>query len=229
MRRFTLSLALGLSLAGCAHAPDVEVRNPLVAGAVEDNKIVKPHDYVENNRGLPRGSVADEAALLSLDAQQICFGLTMHELDPIDFREMDVELSTPKGPTIEQARVEPTPVTFQSYDGLVPETRVTGEQTVCSHRNGDGICTAWDTRPIKSTTMVPGQVKVYEAKGRLCFANPNAVTAATNEMALIVKLRRRLSSAEPVVAGGFGMWGMAGGGQKKIAFRWGLGGGSKNK
>jgi hypothetical protein len=225
MRTVTLAFAFGIALplAGCAHAADVELRNPLVAGAVDNNHIVKPHDYVENHRGLPKGSVADEAALLSVDAQQVCFGLTMHELDPIDFREMDVELKG-SGEPIETARVEPEPVTFQSYDGLIPEVTVTGEQTVCARRNPDGICTAWETHPIKTAQMVPGVVKVYEAKGRLCFANQNAVTASTNQVDLVIKMRRRLNVAQPM--GGFGMWG-GGGSAKKIAFRWGFPGSKK--
>jgi hypothetical protein len=226
MRTLTLALALGLALplGGCAHAPDVELRNPLVAGAVDNNHIVKPHDYVENNRGLPKGSVADEAALLSVDAQQICFGLTMHELDPIDFKEMDVELKTSDSAPVEIARVEPEPVTFRNYDGLVPEVTVTGEQTVCARRNTDGVCTAWETHPIKTAHMVPGEVKVYEARGRLCFDNQRLVTAATNQVDLVIKMRRRLNVEQPV--GGFGMWG-GGGNSKKIAFRWGFPGSKK--
>src|SRR5262245_31935251 len=107
MRTLPLTLALAVPLMGCAHSSDVELRDPLAAGAVDINRIVKPHDYIENHRGLPRGSVADEAMLVSVDAQQICFGLTMHELDPIDFGEMEVELKTPDGAALAEARVEP--------------------------------------------------------------------------------------------------------------------------
>jgi hypothetical protein len=216
-----LNLALVLSLVGCVHESDVELRNPLLAGAVDTNRIVKPHEYVENHRGLPRGSVADTATLLSIDAQQICFGLTMHELDPIDFREMEVELKTPKGESAGQARVDPTPVTFQSYEGLVPEVRVTGEETVCSRRDGNGICVAWQTRPTHATTMVPGEVRVYEAQGRLCFDNRQLVTASTEQVSLLVKMRRRMSQG-----GGFGFFG-AGGGSKEMVFRWGFPGSKK--
>ena len=225
MRTLPLALAFALPLAGCAHSSDVEIRNPLVAGAIDNNRIVKPHEYVENARGLPRGAVADEAALLSVDGQQICFGLTLHELDPIDFREMDVAVKTPEGAPLEQARVEPEPVTFKTYEGLVPETRVTGEETYCSRRDTNNVCVAWQTRPTHVTTMVRGDVKVYEARGRLCFDNQKAVTPATQQVTLQVKLRRRLSGESGAAAvGGFGFWG-AGGGSKATVFRWGFPGG----
>ncbi len=221
MRTLPFALAFVIPLVGCTHASDVELRNPLVAGAIDNNRIVKPHDYIENQRGLPKGSVADEATLVAVDPQQVCFGLTMHELDPIDFREMEVALKTPEAPAVETARVQPEPVTFQSYDGLVPETRVVGEETVCSRRDGNGVCIAWATQPVRSTAMVPGAVKVYEARGRVCFDNQKAVTRTTQQVTLEVKMRRRLNQGGAVVGGGFGFWG-AGGGSKEIVFRWGF-------
>ena len=165
--RVTLALALPVLFMGCAHESDIQIQNPLGASTVGNSQIVKPHDYIENQRGLPRGSVADMAELISADPQQICFGLTMHELDPIDLHEMEVALKTDKAGPNEQARLEPAPVTFASYDGLVPETTVTGEETYCASRNGEGVCLAWRTRPVTRS-----------AATRPCFPNGPTSTRA---------------------------------------------------
>lgn len=215
--RMLLGMALALSaMGGCAHESDVEIRNPLAAHAVDANRIVKPHDYAENARGLPPGSMADEATLLSMASDQVCFGVTLHELDPIDLRSVEAELSAPKQDGTDDAKVWADQPTLKEYQGLVPEQRETGTETVCSNRDSDGVCQSWQTRPTYATVYVHGPVNVYESRGRLCFPNRGLATPATEQVSLQLVVRRQ-------GGGNFMTMGWAGGGgAKKVVFRWGL-------
>ncbi|MFI5289406.1 MAG: hypothetical protein ACHQ17_07145 [Polyangia bacterium] len=211
-----LSCAL---VSGCAHESDIEIRNPLAVHAIDANQIVKPHDYAENARGLPPGSMADQAQLVSMAPAQVCFGVSLHELDPIDLRSVEAELSAPKVDATDDAKVWAEQPTFKQYDGLVPEQRETGTETVCSSRDSDGVCQGWQTRPTYATVYVHGPVKVYETRGRLCFPNHGLATPATEQVSLKLVMRREGGAAVRV---GYGLYGGFGGGSKKVVFRWGL-------
>ena len=194
-----------LLVVGCA-GPDIIIRNPLVAGGVDANRIVRTHGFIEATRRLPPGSVADEAQLLSLDGKQACFAVVMHELLPIDLRDIDATLKAPKsGAESAAAQVWPEPTTFRTYMGLVPEQRETGVTSTCVARDAYGNCTEWRSTPIYSTVMVPGPVNVYEARGRLCVANGTVVLPTTELVALHLRLRKE---------GSFG--------SKRSEFRWGF-------
>lgn len=206
-------------LGGCAHESDVEIRNPLTAHAVDANRIVKPHDYAENARGLPPGSMADEATLVSMASDQICFGVTLHELDPIDLRTVEAELSAPKVDAVDDAKVWAEAPVSREYEGLVPEQHQTGSETVCSSRDSDGVCQAWQTRPTYATVYVRGPVNVYQSRGRICFANRGIANAATEQVSLKLVLRRE---GQGTFTPGTMTFGWGGGGAKKVVFRWGL-------
>lgn len=221
LRMLSFVLAASAALAGCAHEPDVEIQNPLASHAVQQNQITKPHAYAEQTRGLPPGSMTDQASLLSLDPAQICFGVSLHELDPIDLRTVEARMISPKLDPIDQAEVAADPPSYQTYDGLVPERRETGSETVCSSRDSDGVCQSWQTRPTYSTVYVRGPVNVYQTRGRVCFQNHGFATSATEQIGLELRLRRQGATFATV-----GMWG--GGATKKVLFVWGFGGGGKS-
>jgi hypothetical protein len=196
---------------GCVHASDTVIRHPLLAGGVDPNRIIKTHDFIEGARRLPPGSVADEAVLLSLDAQQACFAVVLHELQPIDLRDVDATLSAPKsGAESSALKVWPEPSQVRTYDGLVPEQRQVGENTTCVTRDAYGNCLTWHTEPVYQTVMVPGPVNVYEARGRVCIANHATIMPASDQMSLDVRVRK------------------AGFGSKRTVFRWGLAGAPKS-
>jgi hypothetical protein len=150
---------------------------------------------------------------------QVCFGVSLHELDPIDLRSVEAELSAPKVDATDDAKVWAEQPTFKQYDGLVPEQRETGTETVCSSRDSDGVCQGWQTRPTYATVYVHGPVKVYETRGRLCFPNHGLATPATEQVSLKLVMRREGGAAVRV---GYGLYGGFGGGSKKVVFRWGL-------
>src|SRR5262245_49247421 len=130
MGRWLVFIAATSGLVGCTHASDIEIRNPMTAHALDQNKIVKPHDYIERQRGLPPGSVADEAQLITLDPQQICFAVQLHEIDPVDLNQVEVRLSAPKLEPATDAQVWPEATTSTTYNGLIPERREVGTETI---------------------------------------------------------------------------------------------------
>jgi hypothetical protein len=220
--RIYVVFGISLSAAGCIHASDAEIKNPISQRAVEPNHIVKEHGYAEQARGLPPGALSDEAALTVADPGQLCFAVTMRELDPIDLRDVEVALSAPKKEAITNAQMWPEPTRYQTFEGLVPERRETGVETVCSSHDANGVCVAWQTRPIYATVYVRGPVNVYQARGRLCFAN-GVLTPATEQVSLDLRVRKQSSADVATV----GLWGPGVGGTKRAVFRWGFSGAGK--
>jgi hypothetical protein len=202
MRSCCILGALALA-AGCA-TPEVVIRNPMVVHAIDANRIVHPHNYVERARGLPPGSVADEASLTELDPGRVCFGLSVHELDGVDLQAAEALLKVPKMDAVQGAQVWADPPVFATYQGLIPERRVVGSESYCSARDGYGNCMVWRTRPVYSTVYVPGPVNVYNSHGTMCFANRNLIGPATEKVTLELHLRRQA------------------GGNKDLEFTWSL-------
>jgi hypothetical protein len=205
---------VSLLLVGCAEL-DVEMRNPVLVNAVDPNRVARTHAYIERERGLPPNSVMDEASLISVDANGVCFGVTLHELDPLDLNTVEARLSAPHVDTVEGPQVSAEQPVFSTYQGRIPERRQTGMETYCSYRDSHGNCLSWRTRPLYATFYIPGPVSVYQARGTLCFPNRNLVGPTTERVTLALKLRR-----QPTQVGGWV-------GSKELVWRWGFIGAQK--
>jgi hypothetical protein len=168
---------------GCG-SPDLQIRNPMVAGAVPQNRIVKPHNWTESHRGLPPGSMQDEAILDKLDPQQVCVNISLHELSAIDLTTAKISLSSNNGPVVQPA-VQAEPPVSQTYNGLVAHQQQTGTREECRYANGQSVC---ETHPVYQTTMVAGPVDVFMTRGRLCAPNDKLVTADTQKLTLDISL-----------------------------------------
>lgn len=194
---------------GCA-TPEVTLRNPLIGGgALVPSRIAKTHGWAESNSGLPPGSMTDQAVLDAVDVQQVCATVTLHELMPIDLNAARINFEASPGPTVVPTVAAEQPV-VQTFNGLVAQRTQTGTREECTYRNGQSVC---DTRPIYSTTMVPGPVQVFATRGRLCVPNNKVVTVDTRKVTLNISI--------PTAAPGSGFMGI-GSGSKDIDFTWGL-------
>jgi hypothetical protein len=193
-----------VAASGCVRASDIDIRHPLVARAVDPNQIVKPHGFAEQNRGIPPGSLSDQAVLMELSEQRVCFDATVRELAPVDLSTGMSTMSTPGYEAVAGAQVQADPPSVTPYNGLVPIRTQVGMQRVCTARTYNGYCLAWAFQPVYATRFVPGRVDVYASHARMCFPNSGAVTAKTEQVRL-----------------------EANAGSKKVVFRWGLVGGSK--
>jgi hypothetical protein len=208
MNRFVLPTALIASaLVGCA-GPDITMPNPIVAGSLAQNHIVKDHGFAESQNGLPVGSMSDEATIEALDKSQICVNVSLHELAALDLTQAEVKLESSTGSLL-QPQLNAEAPSQQTYQGLVPHTEQTGTRLECQSNASTGTTTC-QTRPVYTTTMIPGPVDVFNTRGRLCAANTNLVTPATKDLALKI-------STPTSARGGFLGTGHK---NKNIAFRW---------
>jgi hypothetical protein len=190
---------------GCA-GPDLTIANPISAGNVPQNKIVKSHGFAESQRGLPDGAMSDEATIESVDKNQVCMGVSLHELSVIDLSRAEIKITSTTA-TLHQPKLKADPPSQQIYEGLVPHTEQTGTRLVCNKSsNGETVC---ETQPIYSHTMVRGPVDVFNTRGRLCAPNTGLITPETKDLALKIST----PTASP------GAWGY-GHGSKSTTFRW---------
>ena len=106
-KHFVSLAAAAAAIAGCA-GPDMTMRNPILAGALDQNHIVKAHGYAESQNGLPVGSMSDEAVIDTLDKSQICVNVSIHELAALDMTQAEVKLTTDTGSLLQpQMNAEP--------------------------------------------------------------------------------------------------------------------------
>lgn len=211
---------------GCGLSTDIAIRHPLVGGAgVAQNTIVKEHGYAENQRGLPRGAMSDQASLTRLGAEDICFDVVMHELDPIDMRSVHAKLEVWGQVAREQAQLWPEQPVARDYQGLVPQRVQMGYVSYCTVRAYNGVCLAWSTRPRYGTVMRPGRVSVYESRARMCFPNGGFVTDTTEAIRLELTVPRPAASYQSTYTG----WWAWGAGDKRTAFGWSFDGALKKK
>jgi hypothetical protein len=219
------AVATGLLVSGCGMMTDITIRHPLMSGAIDKNTIVKEHGFAENARGLPRGTMSDQASLTRLGDQDICFDVIMHELDPIDMRSVRAKLEVQGQVAREQAQLWPEQPITRDYNGLVPVRVQTGYQTYCSARAYNNVCIAWQTRPTYGVVMQPGNVQVFETRARMCFPNGGFVAQTTEAVRLELTVPRPAKSFE----GSYTGWGVWGAGDKRTSFAWGLEGALKKK
>lgn len=212
--RVVLPLLLVLASA-CGPGIDVVIRNPIATRQVTANTITKPHRWQENRRGLPVGALSDSAQLLSVDEQQICFGVTMHELAAIDPNSARAKMSASKGLFQDQPTAYPNQPTVRTYQGLIPVRVPAGWQTYCAARNYNNYCVRWEQRQMYATVWRSGPVNVYESSMRMCFPNGGAVNALTEWVSLNIK-----APLQGLVDGGWGLFGLSN--TKEVTFTWGL-------
>jgi hypothetical protein len=189
---------------GCA-GPDLVMANPIVAGHLPPNEVVREHGFAESNSGLPVGAMADRAVIDVLDANQVCVKVSLHELSAIDLTNAKAKFES-SSTGAAQPTLEAQPPAEKTYTGLVPHTVQTGTRLVCKNSADQTTC---ETQPVMQTTMVPGPVTVFTSNGRFCAPNLNLVTPTTTKLALDISTPTAARS----------MWGY-GHGSKGNTFRW---------
>lgn len=188
MRNALLVLAAAVALVGCTRTVSVQIRNPAQAGVLEPNRVVHSYARREQHRGLPPGTLNEEASLVSYEPRGACFDVLLNNLE--DSAELAALTSyeirvTADGEPLPPPDVMPTHSTATVYEGLVPQTEQTGTTTECVRRHPDTQdCEQWDTRPVYSTFMVPGPVTVVTGGGKLCVPNNGGLSPYTQEVAV---------------------------------------------
>jgi hypothetical protein len=186
-----ITMALAASAAACTRAPDIMIQNPIVSGSVAPNHIMKESGWAERMNGLSPGALGDEATLLNLDAKRACFDVKLKLLGEatFEFRRASASLSSPKGGTTVADKIAPNPPIQKMLAGLIAHRTQTGTSTRCVDTDpNSGACRRWDTQPVYSTVMVPGEIPVREESGQVCFPTNNVVVDTTLQMTLAVMM-----------------------------------------
>ena len=152
------------------------IRHPMQVGQIDQNRV--PHSYPskENQHGLPAGSLDDEASLVRMDAEAVCFDVKLRSMDLgngwEDLRNWEVTMTSGEdirlaGPTVQQHQPQ-----VQQFNGLIAQEVQTGTWIrECTSRNRDGSCNRWEQRPETQIDYVPGIVTVQTGGGMVCFGN----------------------------------------------------------
>ncbi len=159
-------LAAALLLSACGATSYVTIRHPLQVGQVDPNNVPFENVREERRRGLPRGTLVDEAQLLSLTPEQICVRVsvwaTQLEAQRADFNTYSIVL------VADSAEVENAPQTVQ----LEQPTYAQYHGTRGVYRGG------------YHAHREPFDYQMTQQPATLCFANGGFVTPATTHLTL---------------------------------------------
>lgn len=189
------ALMAALALTGCVRdVAQTTVPNPAVAGVSSDSRVAVSYPYQETQRGLPPGTLDDEAAILRFDQNEVCVGITLRAVDDgageswSVLENFGIALETDAGQRFTPATYEPMEATVAQFQGYVPTEVVVRVDRVCTQQNNQGQCLRWQDQPITETQWLPGIVNVHSGGGGVCFQHAGAVNPSTRSMR--VSLRR---------------------------------------
>jgi hypothetical protein len=205
-RPLTVLMLLGLGAANlaCVHAPTAMMANPLSSGQVSENEIHYRDNMNEQQLGVPTGTLAHDASLVSADDKELCF--------KVKLRTARKDLSSPKNWRVflrGKPDFEDMSPRFKDSDRVTEE--VVGGSVLLSSQSQQRVCDNTGycyQKTITSSTRVPQDVKVLTGGGTVCFANAGHLGKGTEEVTL------HLDDPSPPSAGMFtGLMG-------RVAFRW---------
>ncbi len=194
-----LFLAFALLTTGCSSRylfaggrPQMaEATHPAKGGVEQVPVLMHENSRTEQRRGLPPGSLAQDAQIVRADPEAVCIAVTLRGLDRRypDLRNWSIVFRAQMGPEAEPVEdqapnVELVPVQTQVYDGLVAENVQVGTENVCTEVDQYNNCRRWSQRPVYATQWVPGPVEVSTGGGNICFANTQHLNLDTTSIAL---------------------------------------------
>lgn len=189
LRRGLLTvLAAGalVSATGCVRAISIDIPHPLTRGGVAPNRIPNPDEADSETYGLPYGTFQDEASLVSLDAQQACFAVSLRtDGDHPDRATLSYWRVFLRGdPNIENMSPNFGPAMAQSVQpmqGSVARQQYAGTYTTCTRYSYGTRC---EQHPRYITVRVPAIVNVITGGGTVCFAHGGTINRATQQITL---------------------------------------------
>jgi len=206
MRRGPRLSALALALAtlvaalavGCKRprAPTVSLRstakartpNPLATGGRLQAPTIVVYSNEEEVYALPRGSLSQEATLVSTDEATTCAEVTLRQMGPrVPFAE--TKSWTVRLILDDRTRVAPSEESRLRGDATEADGRTTSNERVgqsfhCGHRDSTGACDqrvlAADYAEVTKAAKIP----LAATTTRLCFPTAGVFTASTRTIAL---------------------------------------------
>ncbi len=182
------------ALAGCSSTHYVEIRHPLQVGQVDPNSVPFEARTEESARGLPTGSLVDEASLTEVTPERVCARITMWSLDEVDPGRGDYNsfriamLNDQDGVEVDQATVQMEQPMTQQFQGHIARREPVGWRNVCAGTR-NGRCVRYRRERVYRTVYYPHIWQVTNHPATVCFANGGFITPATTRAAIEVDRR----------------------------------------
>ena len=175
-----------LGSAGCVRVTSIDIPHPLTHGGVVPNRVSNPNMESSNYYGLPPATFQDDASLVSVDAQQACFAVTLRsDGDHANLATLSGWRVFMRGdPSIENMSPvfgPAAPEAVQPMQGSVPRRQYAGTYTSCVRYSYGTQCSQ---QPRYITVRVPAIVNVVSGGGAVCFAHGGTVNRGTQQLTL---------------------------------------------
>lgn len=200
--RIAFTALLALALSACAGASlhryphaTTHVADPLSVGSVQANQVVVDQSMVEQEYGLPGGTLMRDGVLTALDDSQICVQVTVRDVS--DTEQARTPLAgyrvflRANQNVRDDGRFIETSQAMATLPGTRPRQIQTGMETYCGGTDRYGRCYSWQTRPTYTTVYDPTVYNVTTQTGTACFVNNGFITSETDEMEVYFVLPNR--------------------------------------
>jgi hypothetical protein len=193
----TVGCGGGAYLYGGGRPVLAEIPHPAKTDPSQFGPLVQEVSSIEQRRGLPPGTLANESRLVRADPEAVCFEVTLRGLEPraTDLGNWEIQVRSSEGVYVDGPQIQQSQPSVVQMQGLVPETTQVGSETVCAETDRYGNCMRWVNQPIMSTQWVPGVVDVATASGSVCFPNAELLSLQTTALALRLNGGRALGAA----------------------------------
>jgi hypothetical protein len=186
-----LAVAAGLLLGACGATHYVRIRHPLHVGQVDPNTVPFQARREESPRGLPDGTLTDQAQLTEVTPERVCVRTNLWSLDEVNPERGMYEsyrialLNDQNGIEQTDAQIQLEQPQSAAYQGHIAQRIHAGYRNVCASYV-QGRCAGYRTEPVYRTIYVPHVWQVTNHPASLCFANGGFVTPSTTRVALEV-------------------------------------------
>lgn len=168
--------------------PTATLRQPMLAGQVDQNMVETNNSNVENEYALPSGTLRDSASLTTFTNGEACFSVTMAVAQPsseILIDSFQYELIVDDDIRVVAPRMTHIRSNSAAFSGRQPVQIEDGYTQECAERNDNGECDRWEHRPNYINTYQPASIDVTTATGDVCFY-AQAFTPQTGSLRLHV-------------------------------------------
>ena len=201
MKRVWTCLAM-LACAACGSAVrETRLANPLVTGSIAHNRIEASMHDLEEHYGLAGGTLGATATLSLLDAQRICFALTLRVEDDdefsLDMASWQFAVSTEGHADLTHAVAsEPLARHSSFYRGVAQHTTYLGDESNCTMVGHAASLTgsngrrpvSWGVRcgnePVYETTREQTMLRVVSGGATVCFDHGGSIDTHTDAVTL---------------------------------------------
>ena len=193
-RLWPLLLALAIAIVGCSSTRYTTIRHPLHVGQVDPNTVPFEAAAQERSRGLPPGTLVDQARLTEVTPERVCAQVSLWSLDQVDPTRADYNnfrvalLNDQENVEVDQAQIQLEAPQTQAFQGHIAQRVRTGARRVCNGRR-NGRCVAWRTVPVFRTVYRPHVWRVTDHPATVCFPNGGFVTPSTTHVSLELDAR----------------------------------------